>query len=243
MGQSTKRPQNRCRACGHTWFPKGRDLSVKCPNCGATKVQTVPVPPVAQTEAAIINEQAPVSKGCACGCALGSFIGLLIIVALLVSLARACSHPYVPNSANNVPPQGNAPANNLPVNKPATNSPLPDEGTPEARQNRLVEEAKKSAVVKVKLKDGSDLAMDFSCVAQTTQITGVEVQGEDVAREAQTLKVVVRFKHFDTMPNEPPTIVADAISQPVALGESGEAMLELDKRKIKDGRVEFKLGK
>lgn len=30
----TLRPQNRCRACGHTWYPRGSNLSRKCPNCG-----------------------------------------------------------------------------------------------------------------------------------------------------------------------------------------------------------------
>lgn len=28
-----KRLLNRCKNCGHTWFPRGFDLSGKCPNC------------------------------------------------------------------------------------------------------------------------------------------------------------------------------------------------------------------
>lgn len=182
------------------------------------------------------------SSGCACGCALGGFIGLLIVVALLVSLARACSHPYSPNAANSAPPQGNAPANTQPANKPAANGPLPDVETPDARRTRLVEEAKKAAVVKVKFKNGSEMSLDFSCVAQTTQITGVDVQGEGAADAVQTLVVKVRFKHFAAHPEKPPTIEADALRGPVTMGESGEATLELDKSKIKDWRVEFKLG-
>jgi hypothetical protein len=32
----TKRPQNQCRKCGHTWFPRGSDISVRCPECRST---------------------------------------------------------------------------------------------------------------------------------------------------------------------------------------------------------------
>jgi hypothetical protein len=33
-----KRSLNRCKSCGDTWYPKGRDLSRKCPNCGSTDI-------------------------------------------------------------------------------------------------------------------------------------------------------------------------------------------------------------
>lgn len=29
-----KRPLNRCWECGHTWHPRGKDLSLRCPACG-----------------------------------------------------------------------------------------------------------------------------------------------------------------------------------------------------------------
>lgn len=35
---STKRSQNKCKACGYTWFPRGKNLSLKCPSCGSTDV-------------------------------------------------------------------------------------------------------------------------------------------------------------------------------------------------------------
>ena len=35
----TKRPQNRCNACGHTWYPRGKNKSHKCPKCGDSKVR------------------------------------------------------------------------------------------------------------------------------------------------------------------------------------------------------------
>ena len=35
---ATKRTQNYCKDCGDTWYPRGRYLSNKCPNCGSTDV-------------------------------------------------------------------------------------------------------------------------------------------------------------------------------------------------------------
>lgn len=34
----TKRPENECRSCGRTWYPRGSDYSAKCPNCGSVDV-------------------------------------------------------------------------------------------------------------------------------------------------------------------------------------------------------------
>lgn len=31
--RGTLRPQNYCKSCGHTWYPRGKNLSPKCPNC------------------------------------------------------------------------------------------------------------------------------------------------------------------------------------------------------------------
>lgn len=39
--QQTKRPQNKCGSCGYTWYPKGSNLSRKCPSCGSNKTQKV----------------------------------------------------------------------------------------------------------------------------------------------------------------------------------------------------------
>lgn len=33
-----KRLLNRCKNCGHAWFPRGFDLSRQCPNCGGVDV-------------------------------------------------------------------------------------------------------------------------------------------------------------------------------------------------------------
>ena len=35
---TTKRPQNKCGSCGYTWYPRGKSVSNKCPNCGSAQV-------------------------------------------------------------------------------------------------------------------------------------------------------------------------------------------------------------
>lgn len=37
--QNTKRPQNKCGSCGYTWYPRGGNLSAKCPKCGSSKTK------------------------------------------------------------------------------------------------------------------------------------------------------------------------------------------------------------
>jgi ribosomal protein L37AE/L43A len=39
--RGTKRPQNQCRSCGYTWYPRGKRLSAKCPKCGSEKTKVV----------------------------------------------------------------------------------------------------------------------------------------------------------------------------------------------------------
>src|SRR4051812_2960521 len=34
----TRRPANRCSSCGHTWHPRGHNLSRRCPECGKSSV-------------------------------------------------------------------------------------------------------------------------------------------------------------------------------------------------------------
>lgn len=35
----TMRPQNECDDCGYTWYPRGKSLSIRCPNCGSRAVR------------------------------------------------------------------------------------------------------------------------------------------------------------------------------------------------------------
>lgn len=39
----TLRSQNLCEACNYTWFPRGKNLSNKCPNCRSGRVVIAPV--------------------------------------------------------------------------------------------------------------------------------------------------------------------------------------------------------
>ena len=38
---STLRPQNECRDCSYTWYPRGHNISLQCPNCGSNDIDTV----------------------------------------------------------------------------------------------------------------------------------------------------------------------------------------------------------
>lgn len=42
MGFFTRRPLNRCRECGRSWYPKGQDVSTECPGCGSSRVGIAP---------------------------------------------------------------------------------------------------------------------------------------------------------------------------------------------------------
>ena len=42
--QFTKRPLNICNACEFTWYPRGHDISLQCPNCKSKAVDLAPDP-------------------------------------------------------------------------------------------------------------------------------------------------------------------------------------------------------
>jgi len=41
MPRQPKWNQNRCKACGYTWYPRGKSRSLKCPNCGSRATEEV----------------------------------------------------------------------------------------------------------------------------------------------------------------------------------------------------------
>lgn len=42
LSSTTKRPRNGCEICGHSWYPKGRNKSLKCPSCNGVRVVLYP---------------------------------------------------------------------------------------------------------------------------------------------------------------------------------------------------------
>jgi hypothetical protein len=34
--QTPMRPLNQCHDCGYTWYPRGKDVSHRCPRCSST---------------------------------------------------------------------------------------------------------------------------------------------------------------------------------------------------------------
>jgi len=36
--RDTKRPLNQCGSCGYTWYPRGKDVSLRCPRCANQSV-------------------------------------------------------------------------------------------------------------------------------------------------------------------------------------------------------------
>lgn len=55
MPQDTKRPENKCLDCRNTWFPRGKDLSDKCPSCGSRHVGMVIDAPTTRQGNRVIN--------------------------------------------------------------------------------------------------------------------------------------------------------------------------------------------
>jgi predicted RNA-binding Zn-ribbon protein involved in translation (DUF1610 family) len=39
MNRWTKHPQNACRRCNYTWYPRGKHISHRCPRCGSQNVE------------------------------------------------------------------------------------------------------------------------------------------------------------------------------------------------------------
>ena len=83
-----ERPLNTCSLCENTWYPRGKDLSTKCPGCGSADVHIV-VPTFVPT---------PKKRG-------GGLYVWLIIVAVVFFLASKdnpkSAPPYAPAQESN----------------------------------------------------------------------------------------------------------------------------------------------
>lgn len=114
------------------------------------------------------------------------------------------------------------------------------EGEITAKLDELKTAAAEAAIQKIKLKDDSEVTLDFSCVADTTRIESVKVTSEDTTGFVQIVYVKVKFTHFAVLAGAEPTLQHGSMSRAVKLSESGEATLKIEKAKIKDNKVVFR---
>ena len=115
MRWGTKRPQNVCETCGHTWYPRGSDVSISCPNCGNRDVKL----------AGCLGPVSPTSGGGMGGC--GQVVVLLVAIGggLMLLAGGGCvllgfmsstkstpssSSPSPQSSASTSAPSGSTPA-------------------------------------------------------------------------------------------------------------------------------------
>lgn len=75
----TTRPHLTCAHCGHSWYPRGSNRSVKCPACGVKFTHWLDQSPESNTSAPKKPEPLVVRVGCV-------LVGLGIIVAFVVLL-------------------------------------------------------------------------------------------------------------------------------------------------------------
>ncbi len=102
--------RNECHSCRHTWFPRGHDLSDKCPSCGSDRVHfegspDTPPRPFAPPYPAYAPQQwaRPQSKPVS-GCAIAGIIVFVVVVigmagcvaALFATCARSHDEPVAP---------------------------------------------------------------------------------------------------------------------------------------------------
>jgi len=124
----------------------------------------------------------------------------------------------------------------------------------EAAYKTLSEAATKANVVKVKLKDGTEITLDFTCVADTTKIVSAEITLEDTTGSRLQVWVKVKFSHFAVDPDARETFGGPLIELPgtkpntmpgtsAQLDRSGETTLKIKKGEIKDKKVTWVLHK
>lgn len=84
----SERPQNFCRSCGYTWYPKGSDLSLRCPHCKSPATAIVP-------PAEGVNE-----GGCLKGC-LTVGLGLSFLLVLTCGVFTQLPNIHKDGNPNN----------------------------------------------------------------------------------------------------------------------------------------------
>lgn len=111
-GSSPPPPKSRqqCGNCGYTWTPRGRDVSIRCPNCGTKFTEVVAVPPAGSDAGSSII-----------GC-LGTLI--LVPVTIVALCAGAAFFVGMVGSYQAEPPVASPRANES-VDSPAVAQPEP----------------------------------------------------------------------------------------------------------------------
>lgn len=105
--QPTKRPQNRCERCGSTWYPRGADVSSKCPKCGSAGPITV------------IHETSPVLG-------LLAILGCLLVIWAFFTAFGKGGRPPTDTTASNVVPDGRGAPEPAPDVTPGPRHPEPE---------------------------------------------------------------------------------------------------------------------
>jgi hypothetical protein len=86
-----KRSENFCRACGDTWYPRGQDLSDKCPTCKSPNVTFLSLArmPVGQVRPFVPTR----SSGLAIFLAMGgvALVGIVVLAVLFIAVAGSPS--------------------------------------------------------------------------------------------------------------------------------------------------------
>lgn len=73
MGYFTRRPKNICEDCHYTWHPRGKNVSLRCPNCNSRRVD-VDLPPPTTSCGTVAAAIALSLLGIAAfGCCVGTF--------------------------------------------------------------------------------------------------------------------------------------------------------------------------
>lgn len=198
----TQRPQNRCKECAYTWFPRGRDRSLKCPNCGAGAVGIV-IPKFVP---------APASHGLGVVATLLVLGGVIAFVLLLASSDRPSKEgrpppsPGTPRQPNSDPRQPQAPETELderprvpalvreaggaddPTAPPTQSEPQAASApSPEDERQQAIKKAKRelNLVSNYMLNDRLDLALEHLDKAEATS------EDQEVRAEAARLRAEI----------------------------------------------------
>ncbi len=115
----TKRPKNVCGSCGYRWYPRGKNLSRKCPNCGSGSVSITLFEKVQGAIAVLAIV----------------FVGFVVLLSLVPNAEEHSGSPSPRSSRSGTSHE----AEQLPAAHPDPLSEAPDPVEPEAREEESQE--------------------------------------------------------------------------------------------------------